>query len=94
MEIIPVNFGLKYKPPKLGIQYFIQGQPTTFVHEIALSFVTRSSNVDQVCRDLVDKNKMYLNPKVVGYPQIRRLVERLVKQIGGEDKENINNNKQ
>jgi hypothetical protein len=27
MEIIPVNFGLKYRPPKLGLEYHIKDHP-------------------------------------------------------------------
>ena len=38
-EILPVNFGLKYNPPKLGIQYRVasaSSQKATFVHEVSL----------------------------------------------------------
>lgn len=67
MEAIPINFGLKYKPPKLGVQYHIKDQPTAFfVHEIPLSFVTKGSDVDTVTKEIFDKNRFYLNPKVVG----------------------------
>ena len=39
MEIIPVNFGLKYRPAKLGVEYHIKDQPEAhFVHEIPLAF--------------------------------------------------------
>ncbi len=66
MEVIPVNFGLKYKPPKLGIQYYLKESPSThFVHEIPLSFVNKGTNVDEVTKEIVEKNKFYLNPKVV-----------------------------
>jgi hypothetical protein len=66
MEVVPLNFGLKYKPPKLGVEYYLKDQPDThFVHEIPLSFIGKGTNVDQVARELVDKNKFYLNPKIV-----------------------------
>jgi hypothetical protein len=66
MEVDPVNFGLKYRPPKLGIQYHLRDSPSAFfVHEIPLSFITKSSNMDSVVKDIIDKNKFYLNPKVV-----------------------------
>ena len=82
MEAIPVNFGLKYRPPKLGVQYHIKDQPAAFfVHEIPLSFVEKHSDVDQVTNEIFEKNRFYLNPKVVGQHQIRRLIERLVRNI-------------
>ena len=97
MEVVPINFGLKYKPPKLGVQYHIKDQPTShFVHEIPLSFVTKNSNVESVVKEIIEKNKFYLNPKIVSSGQVRRLVERLVKNLQQvEDKENsqIHNNK-
>ena len=40
MDVVPVNFGLKYRPPKLGIQYYVASQPSvTLVHEIPLAFL-------------------------------------------------------
>ena len=79
MDVVPVNFGLKYRPPKLGIQYYVASQPSvTLVHEIPLAFLNKTSNIDSVIKDLVDKNKLYLNPKVVSTNQIKRLLSRLV----------------
>ena len=96
MEVVPVNFGLKYKPPKLGVEYYLKESPSThFVHEIPLAFVTQSSNVDALTKEIIEKNKFCLNPKVVSAGQVRRLVDRLVKQLAAhaakEDKENTNN---
>ena len=66
MEIVPVNLGLKYRPPKLGIQYYINNQPDAhFVHEIPLSFVTKTSNIEQMTKEMFEKHALYLNPKVV-----------------------------
>jgi predicted Zn-dependent protease with MMP-like domain len=61
---VPVNFGLKYRPPKLGLQYQIANKETTvkdaifptFVHEISLHWVTADSDVDSVFNDIVDAN--------------------------------------
>lgn len=99
MEVIPVNFGLKYRPPKLGVQYVMRDSPTThFVHEIPLAFVTKTANVDVVVKEIIEQNKMYLNPKVVSVNQVKRLIERLVKTLNNaaflDDKENsqIDNN--
>ncbi len=66
MEVVPVNFGLKYKPPKLGVEYYVKDQPNAhFVHEIPLSFVNKTTNIDSVTSDIFEKNKPYLNPKIV-----------------------------
>jgi hypothetical protein len=61
---VPVNFGLKYKPPKLGLQYQIANKETTvkdavlptFVHEISLHWVTADSNADLVFHEIVNAN--------------------------------------
>jgi predicted Zn-dependent protease with MMP-like domain len=61
---VPVNFGLKYRPPKLGLQYQITNKETTvkdailptFVHEISLHWVTADSDVDSVFNDIVNAN--------------------------------------
>jgi hypothetical protein len=61
-EIVPINFGLKYKPPKLGIQYHMKNQPNaTFLHEISLSHVSKSTNLESLVRDLFESNSVYLN---------------------------------
>jgi hypothetical protein len=65
-QLVPVNFGLKYRPPKLGVQYHLLGQPeVTFVHEIPLTHITQQSNLDLSTKDLIDQNLVYLNPKMV-----------------------------
>ena len=89
MEIIPVNFGLKYRPAKLGVEYHLKDQPNAhFVHEIPLAFVTKYSDIDDVTDELFEKNAIYLNPRVVSHNQVRRLIDRLVKNLGQVDKEN------
>jgi hypothetical protein len=80
--VIPVNFGLKYRPAKLGVHYHIKDQPNAhFVHEIPLTFVTRFSDLDDVTDELFTQYSLYLNPRVVSHNQVRRLIERLVKQL-------------
>ena len=89
MEVVPVNFGLKYRPPKLGVQYYIKNQPDAFfVHDIPLSFVTPTSNVDQLTKQLFEQHNFYLNPKVVPQRQIKRLLDKLLKNLSAVDKEN------
>lgn len=66
MEVVPVNFGLKYRPPKLGVQYYVSNQPNAFfVHDIPLTFVSKDSNIESVTKELFEQHKFYLNPKVV-----------------------------
>lgn len=89
-HIIPLNFGLKYKPAKLGVEYHIKDQPLAhFCHDISLSFITKFSDTDDVTDELFEKNPLYLNPKVVSHHQVRRLVDRLIKALGSHgNKEN------
>ena len=68
MDIVPVNFGLKYKPAKLGVEYHIKDQPQAhFVHEIPLSFVTKYSDIDDVTDELFEKNALYINSRIVAH---------------------------
>jgi hypothetical protein len=88
MEIIPLNFGLRYRPPKLGLEYHIRDQPNAhFVHEISLSFVTKYSDIDEATDEVFVRNSEFLNPRVIAHAQVRRLVERLIKALGTIDKE-------
>jgi hypothetical protein len=65
-QVVPVNFGLKYKPPKLGIQYYVKDQPNAhFVHEIPLSFVNAQTNTDQLTKEMFLNHSLYLNSKIV-----------------------------
>lgn len=89
MEIIPINFGLKYRPPKLGLEYHIKDQPAAhFLHEFSLSFVTKYSDVDDVTDELFERHNEFLNPRVISHQQVRRLVDRLIKQLGQVEKLN------
>lgn len=87
MDVIPVNFGLKYRPPKLGIQYYLKDQPTThFVHEIPLAFLSKvgggsNVNIDAIVKEIIEANKQYLNPKIVSDKQVRRLIDRMHKTL-------------
>ena len=38
LQIIPVNFGVKFQPPKLGLEYHLPGQPQIqHIYEIPLN---------------------------------------------------------
>lgn len=88
---IPTNFGLKYNPPKLGIQYYIKGNPkATFVHEVLIENVS-SKQVDELINDLFTKHKKFIDPKVVSRNQLENLMDRLKSHSA---KENILKNKE
>ena len=61
-EVIPLTFGLKYKPPKLGLQYKLgQNGKQSFLHEIPLAHVTASSDAELIAQDIQKSNKIYLS---------------------------------
>ena len=80
-KIIPTNFGLKYNPPKLGIQYYFKENPkATFVHEVKLenAFDKRS---DELLNELFTKHKKFVDPKVVSRNQLENLMDRLKSHV-------------
>jgi hypothetical protein len=95
-RIIPTNFGLKYNPPKLGIQYYFKENPkATFVHEVVLDDVD-GKNKEDLINDLFTKHKKFVDPKVVSRNQLENLMERLKSNMSKEtfakNKENLHEN--
>lgn len=46
-SVIPLTFGVKFRPPKLGIEYCLQTRPNAkFKHDISLDSLITSSSVD------------------------------------------------
>lgn len=91
-EVVPVNFGLKYNPPKMGIQYHVGANTqATFVQEINLAHLTHELNLDKIADDLFSSYAQFLNPKLVSRKQILRLLSRLKANLKApsENKENI-----
>lgn len=94
--IIPTNFGLKYNPPKLGIQYYFKEKPkATFVHEVTIENV-ESKKVDDLINELFTKHKKFCDPKVVSRNQLENLMERLKSNVSKssavKNKENLQEN--
>ena len=89
-KVIPTNFGLKYNPPKLGIQYFFKENPkATFVHEVSLENVDSKEN-EELINDLFAKHKKFIDPKVVSRNQLENLMDRLRSHTSiTHEKENI-----
>lgn len=95
-RVIPTNFGLKYNPPKLGIQYYFKENPkATFVHEVSIDNAT-SKKADELINDLFAKHKKFIDPKVVSRNQLENLMDRLKSNLSKENaaknKENLHEN--
>lgn len=96
-EIIPVNFGIKYKPPKLGLQYHVVGAPQPqFVYEIPLGpFVTSEgikagfNDIDAVVDKLFEIHSDVIDQAHIARKQVFRLVQKVIAKLAPEfDKEN------
>ena len=95
-RIIPTNFGLKYNPPKLGIQYYFKDNPkATFVHEVKLEDVDNKKPED-LMNDLFTKHTKFVDPKVVSRNQLENLMEKLKTNCSRDgsfkNKENLHEN--
>lgn len=95
-RIIPTNFGLKYNPPKIGIQYYFKDNPkATFVHEVKLDDV-EGKKAEDLINELFTKHKKFVDPKVVSRNQLENLMERLKSNMSKEtfakNKENLHEN--
>ena len=95
-KVIPTNFGLKYNPPKLGIQYYFRENPkATFVHEVSIEN-PENKKCEDLINELFSKHKKFSDPKVVSRNQLENLMERLKsnlsKEASAKNKENIKEN--
>lgn len=93
LKIIPVNLGVKYSPPKIGLEYHLPNQPEIqLIYEVPLvSFVETRILTRDIVDQLFHEHRMYLHPRVIARSQIERLVERvLAKQRSINEKENSN----
>lgn len=80
-RIIPTNFGLKYNPPKLGVQYYFKNNPkATFVHEVVIENVD-SKGKEELINDLFSKHKKFIDPKVVSRNQLENLMDKLKSNV-------------
>ncbi len=91
LQIIPVNFGVKFQPPKLGLEYHLPGQPQIqHIFEIPLhTYLNQGLNADQVVSQIFVDHMYYIHPRVIGKQQLKRLIERVfAKLIKPASKEN------
>ena len=85
-RVIPTNFGLKYNPPKLGIQYYFKENPkATFVHEVDLKNA-ENKDEEELINELFSKHKKFVDPKVVSRNQLENLMERLKSNLSRDAK--------
>ena len=100
--VVPMNFGVKYKPAKLGLEYTIQGQGDQLcVYEVTLtSYIQQGMNTTQIVDLIFDLHRDFINPKVIARRQVTRLIDKLLTRVApelilnrqNEDKENASNN--
>lgn len=82
-NIVPLNFGVKFSPPKLGLSYFIVGQTESqsLLYEIMLKeFLTMDS--ETITAKLFEIHKDYLNPRYIKRNQVKRLVDKVLSVCG------------
>lgn len=87
-EVHPLNFALRYSPSTLVMHYYI-GNDTSqeFVHQVNLS-IEKNTTADKIVNELISKESVYFDPKIVPPEQLKRLVQKLIdnkgKKIGRE----------
>jgi hypothetical protein len=83
LQIIPVNFGVKFQPPKLGLEYHLPGQPQVqHIYEISLnSYLSSNLTADQVVSQIFVDHMYYIHPRVIGKQQLKRLIERVFAKL-------------
>lgn len=80
-KIVPLNFGIKFSPPKLGLQYHVAGESinSQLVFEVHLGhFIGQNMDADQIIDMLFENHKDFINPKTIARNQISRLVDRVL----------------
>ena len=84
----PVELLLKYRPPTLGVRYYLNKEPQNqFVHNITLRKHPKS-NVGNIVEELFRAESIYFNPEFISKAQVRKNVNILLNskddQISGE----------
>ena len=82
-KVCPVSFGIKFSPPKLGLQYHYPGRPEEqLLYEVLLMpFINKGLNCEQIVSKLFEVHKDYINAKVIARKQVERLVERVLARL-------------
>ena len=82
----PVNFGLKYRPAKLGLEYKLDCLPDQVcVYEVTLTkYIEQGMNTTQIVDLIFDLHRDFINPKVIARRQVVRLVDGLLTKVAPE----------
>lgn len=93
----PISFVVRYNPPSIGLIY--KTKPTERKkrkYEIFLNGLITLPTSELIARQLFYEHPIMLNPDVVPFEQIQRLVEKILSNIeifyADEEEENNNNN--
>jgi len=65
--VYPVNFGVKYRPAKLGLEYKLDCLPDQVcVYEVTLTkYIEQGMNTTQIVDLIFDLHREFINPKVI-----------------------------
>ena len=102
-SVIPINFGVKYKPAKLGLEYKLDTLPSEqlCIYEVTLTrYIEQGMNTTQIVDLIFDLHREFINPKVIARRQVTRLIDRLLTRVApdlimnrnNENKENLSGN--
>ena len=100
--VIPINFGVKYRPAKLGLEYKLETMPDQLcIYEVTLtSYIEQGMGTAQIVDLIFDLHGEFINPKTIARNQVTRLVDRvlaraapdLIYNRNNENKENSSRN--
>ena len=88
--VTPVNFGVKYVPAKLGLEYRLNNLPDQVcVYEVSLTkYIEQGMNTSQIVDLIFELHGEFISPKIIARRQVVRLVDRLLAKAGPEILEN------
>ena len=73
----PVKLAIKSKPPTVAVVYTMKdhksGRMKKYIHEIKIVF-SSSTNLENMCNDMIQKEPTYLNPLYIGTQQVSNSV--------------------
>ena len=86
-DMTPLKLCVKYTPPSIALYYTLTSTPEKkYMHSLNIAnFITGGVTSAEIYQKLMDKEAVYLNPKVVSKRQIIKLIEQL---LGKSKKEN------
>ena len=82
-KVCPVSFGIKFSPPKLGLQYHLPGKPEEqLLYEVVLTpLINKGLDCETIVNQLFAEHREYINSKVIARHQVRRLVDRVLSRL-------------